>query len=75
MDIKKIILNRLINYCYINDIGIGGYALVLQNIVHESDIQYIIAEKYYEEIKDEIIKEMIEYERESKTEKCNQGNI
>lgn len=75
MDIKKIILNRLINYCYINDIGIGGYALVLQNIVHESDIQYIIAEKYYEEIRDEIIKEMIEYERESKTEECNQGNI
>lgn len=75
MDIKKIILNRLINYCYINDIGIGGYALVLQNIIHENDIQYIIAEKYYEEIKDEIIKEMISYERESETEKCNQGNI
>lgn len=75
MDIKKIILNRLINYCYINDIGIGGYALVLQNIVHENDIQYIIVEKYYEEIRDEIIKEMIKYERESKIEECNQGNI
>ena len=75
MDIKKIILNRLINYCYINDIGIGGYALVLQNIIHENDIQYIIAEKYYEEIKDEIIKEMISYERETETEECNQGNI
>lgn len=75
VNVKQIILKRLIDYCYINDIGIGGYALVLQNIVHESDIQYIIAEKYYEEIRDEIIKEMIEYERKSKTEECNQGNI
>lgn len=75
MDIKKLILTRLINYCYINDVGMTGYASVLQNIVHENDIQYIIAEKYYEEIRDEIIKEMINYERESETEECNQGNI
>ena len=75
LDIKNIILNRLINYCYVNDIGITGYSLVLQNIVHETNIQYLIAEKYLEENKDEIIREMIEYERKGKTETSNQGSV
>lgn len=75
MDIKNIILNRLINYCYINDIGITGYSLVLQNIIHETNIQYLIAEKYLEENKDEIIREMIKYERKGKTETSNQGSV
>lgn len=48
---------------------------MLQNIVHETDIQYLIAEKYYEEIKDELIREMIDYERKNKIEECNQGSI
>lgn len=65
----------MIIYCYINNIGISGYASVLQNIVHETDIQYLIAEKFYEENKDELIREMINDERKNKIEECNQGNI
>lgn len=65
----------MIIYCYINNISISGYASVLQNIVHETDIQYLIAEKFYEENKDELIREMINDERKNKIEECNQGNI
>ena len=65
----------MIIYCYINDIGISGYASVLQNIVHETDIQYLIAEKYYEEIKDEIMREMINDERKAEIKECDKGNI
>ena len=65
----------MIIYCYINDIGISGYASVLQNIVHETDIQYLIAEKFYEENKDEIIMEMINDERKAETETSNQGHL
>ena len=65
----------MIIYCYINDIGISGYASVLQNIVHETDIQYLIAEKYYEEIKDEIMREMTNDERKAEIKECDKGNI
>lgn len=65
----------MIIYCYINDIGISGYTSVLQNIVHETDIQYLIAEKYYEKNKDEIIREMINYERKAEIKECDKGNI
>lgn len=65
----------MIIYCYINDIGISGYASVLQNIVHETDIQYLIAEKFYEENKDELIREMINDERKAETETSNKRYI
>lgn len=75
VDVKQIILKRLIDYCYINDIGITGWKNVLQNIVHENDIQYILAEKFFEENQDEIIKEMLEYERKRKTETSDKGSV
>lgn len=75
VNVKQIILKRLIDYCYINNIGITGYKNVLQNIVHEVDIQYILAEKYFEENKDEIIREMIEYERKRKIETSDKGSV
>lgn len=75
VNVKQIILKRLIDYCYINNIGITGYKNVLQNIVHEKDIQYILAEKYFDENQDTIIREMIEYERKRKTETSDKGSI
>ena len=75
VNVKQIILKRLIDYCYINNIGITGYKNVLQNIVHEVDIKYILAEKYFEENKDEIIREMIEYERKRKIETSDKGSV
>lgn len=75
VNVKQIILKRLIDYCYINDIGITGYKNVLQNIVHERDIQYILAEKYFDENQDTIIREMIEYERKRKTETSDKGSV
>lgn len=75
VNVKQIILKRLIDYCYINNIGITGYKNVLQNIVHERDIQYILAEKYFDENQDMIIREMIEYERKRKTETSNKGSV
>ena len=75
VNVKQIILKRLIDYCYINNIGITGYKNVLQNIVHERDIQYILAEKYFDENQDMIIREMIEYERKRKTETSDKGSV
>lgn len=75
VNVKQIILKRLIDYCYINDIGITGYKNVLQNIVHEVDIQYILAEKYFNENQDTIIREMIEYERKRKIETSDKGSV
>ncbi len=75
VNVKQIILKRLIDYCYINNIGITGYKNVLQNIVHERDIQYILAEKYFDENQDTIIREMIEYERKRKTETSDKGSV
>lgn len=71
IDIKKIIIKRLSNYCYINDIKFTGYENVLNNVIHENDIQYIIAENFFNENKKEIIEEMIKNERERKTDKGN----
>lgn len=75
VNVKQIILKRLIDYCYINNIGITGYKNVLQNIVHEVDIQYILAEKYFDENQDTIIREMIEYERKGKIETSDKGSV
>lgn len=75
VNVKQIILKRLIDYCYINNIGITGYKNVLQNIVHEVDIQYILAEKYFNENQDTIIREMIEYERKRKIETSDKGSV
>ena len=75
VNVKQIILKRLIDYCYINNIGITGYKNVLQNIVHEVDIQYILAEKYFDENQDTIIREMIEYERKRKIETSDKGSV
>lgn len=71
MIIKDMIVKRAIEYCYINGIGITGYENILNNVIHEIDIQYLIAEDYFKNNKELMKSEMIEYERKDKTEKSN----
>ncbi len=60
---------------YTNDLSSRAFEPVLNNIVHETDMEYLIAEEYFMKNKDGIISDVILYERERKTDKGTKGDI
>lgn len=60
---------------YTNDLSSRAFESVLNNIVHETDMEYLIAEEYFMKNKDGIISDVILYERERKIDKGTKGDI
>lgn len=68
--IFNIICSRLKNICYINNYNSTAYENVLYNIIHETDIEYLIAEHFFNENKNKIL-EMVENEKQGKINESN----